>query len=181
MELNQAERQELLAIAHEAIAARLRGRPPKLKPNSPRLTALRAAFVCLKIGKRLRGCIGQLTATGPLWETVRDMAVEAAFADPRFLPLTERELPKVRLEISVLSKMRRCHDPGEVEVGRHGLYIVKGGRRGVLLPQVAVELGWDRETFLAETCLKAGCEPECWRQAGTEIYTFTAEVFGDGE
>jgi AmmeMemoRadiSam system protein A len=179
MELSEQERRELLSIAHEAIAARLRGREPRLRPNSARLTALRAAFVCLKVGGRLRGCIGQLTATGPLWETVRDMAVEAAFADPRFMPLSERELPQIKIEVSVLSEMEILDEPGRVEVGRHGLYIKQGRRGGVLLPQVATELGWDRETFLAETCLKAGLEPDCWKRPETEVYVFTAAVFGE--
>jgi AmmeMemoRadiSam system protein A len=179
MELSEQERRELLSIAHEAIEARLRGKEPRLRPNAARLTALRAAFVCLKVGQRLRGCIGQLVATGPLWETVRDMAVEAAFADPRFMPLSERELPQIKIEVSVLSEMERLSDAGRVEVGRHGLYIKQGRRGGVLLPQVATELGWDRETFLAETCLKAGLEPECWKRPETEVYVFTAAVFGE--
>ena len=179
IELSEAERAELLAIAREAIAARIEGREPALRPRSSRLSATRAAFVCLKVGGRLRGCIGSLTATGPLWESVRDMAAEAAFADPRFMPLTARELPRVELEVTVLSPLEKIDNPAEVIVGRHGLFISRGNRQGVLLPQVATEYGWDRETFLDETCQKAGMGPGCWRQEGTEIYVFTATVFGE--
>jgi AmmeMemoRadiSam system protein A len=180
VELSREEQRRLLAIAREAIAARLEGRDPNGPGNLPaRLKAVRAAFVCLKVGGRLRGCVGSLTATQPLWEAVRDMAAEAAFSDPRFMPLTPRELPRIELEISVLSPMEKTSDPSQVEVGRHGLLIRQGPHSGVLLPQVATEWGWDRQTFLAETCLKAGLEPDCWKRERTELYTFEAMVFGD--
>ncbi|MFH0810432.1 MAG: AmmeMemoRadiSam system protein A [Pseudomonadota bacterium] len=177
MELNQAERRELLEIAKEAIAARIAGRElPQRTPSSARLTAPRGVFVCLKVGGRLRGCIGNMTASTPLWQAVRDMAAEAAFADPRFMPLTKAELPQISLEISVLSELRLVDDPGEVVVGEHGLYVVSGRHRGVLLPQVATEWGWDRDTFLAETCLKAGLAADSWKK-GARIHVFTATVF----
>jgi AmmeMemoRadiSam system protein A len=177
MELSAQEQRELLDIAREAIAARLAGRQPLNWPVSARLTASRGAFVCLKVRGRLRGCVGTFTGSGPLWQTVRDMAVEAAFSDPRFLPLTERELPAAQIEVSVLSPLEKT-DPERVVVGRHGLYVISGTHHGVLLPQVATEHGWGQETFLEETCLKAGLRADCWKH-GAAVYTFTATVFGE--
>ncbi|MBI5017120.1 MAG: AmmeMemoRadiSam system protein A [Deltaproteobacteria bacterium] len=177
-DLSQGAKKELLGLARATIAATLEGRCAREIDPSPELEQPAAAFVSLHKGGRLRGCIGTLEARGPLHCAVAEMARSAAFHDPRFPPLRAEELDAVDLEISVLSPLRRIADPAEVEVGRHGLWIVQGGRRGVLLPQVPTTCGWDRETFLAQTCGKAGLPPDAWKK-GAELYVFEAEVFGE--
>ena len=155
-------------------------RAPKLPPAEGALGEPRGAFVTLH-GRRdgeLRGCIGMMQAERPLVETVARMAVAAATQDGRFPPVTAGELPGLRIEISALGPLRPIR-PDEVEVGRHGLLIGLGGRRGVLLPQVPVEQGWDRETFLAHTCWKAGLPEDAWQRADVELLGFTADVFGE--
>ena len=122
----------------------------------------------------MRGCIGHIEAVRPLYATVRECARAAALDDPRFDPVTPAELSSLQLEISILSPLVDIA-PQEVEVGRHGLLISRGGRRGLLLPQVAVEWNWDREQFLEETCLKAGLPADAW-QHGARIQAFTAQV-----
>ncbi|EMG37298.1 putative protein, PH0010 family [Desulfocurvibacter africanus PCS] len=134
-------------------------------------------FVCLKIRGRLRGCVGHIVGDKPLYQTVAEMALCAAFEDPRFPPLTADELENAEIEISVLSPLTPCPDPAQVEVGRHGLLMRQGMRSGLLLPQVPVEWGWDRETFLRQTCAKAGLGSECWKDPRTAIFWFEAEVF----
>ena len=140
-------------------------------------------FVTFKKDGHLRGCIGSMVGDGPLYRTVARMACAAAFEDPRFPPVTAAEVPALELDISVLGPITRCADPAAVRIGRHGLLVRQGFRSGVLLPQVPVEWGWDRETFLAQTCRKAGLPPDAWRNAWrdghTELYWFEAEVFGD--
>lgn len=178
--LTAQEREVLKDIARKAIEARLHGTdPPRI--DGDRLTEglgrKRGAFVTLKIQGRLRGCIGQIVGRHSLAETVARMAEAAAFQDPRFPPLRAEEWPRVRLEISALTPLRRIGNPGEIQVGVHGLYIRKGWRSGLLLPQVAVEYGWDRQAFLEHTCQKAGLPPDAWKDSDTEIYVFSAEVF----
>ena len=152
--------------------------PPQApRPDSPRLDESLGAFVTLTRHGELRGCIGNLVGQGPLENTVTAMARAAAFQDPRFPPLEARELPELDVEISIMGPITPCPDPGQVEVGRHGLIMRRGARQGLLLPQVPVEWGWDRETFLAQTCRKAGLPPEAWKEPGTEIFWFEAEVF----
>ena len=154
------------------------GKAPPALDDDPALSVSRGAFVTLKEDGELRGCIGSFFADGPLSVTVRSMAVEAASRDSRFHPVRKDELDKIKVEISVLSSLTRPPSVNDIEVGRHGLYIVKGGNSGVLLPQVPVENGWDRKTFLEETCRKAGLPPDAWKE-GADIYVFTAEVFGE--
>ncbi len=177
--LTAEEKQALLRIAREAIAAELGG---KITPNSSQQGALeekRGAFVSLKKRGRLRGCIGYIEARKPLARTVEEMAVAAAFQDPRFPPLCHDELKDLQLEISVLTPLRRVEDVNEIRIGTHGLYIRRGGRSGLLLPQVATEWCWDRDMFLRETCCKAGLAPDAWKDPETEIYLFAADVFGE--
>ncbi len=177
--LDPDARAELLRIARAAIRAGLEGhsyRPPR--PAHGALEQPRGAFVTVRRGGALRGCIGNFEARGPLYRTVAEMARAAAFEDSRFPPLTREEYPEISLEISALTPLERILDPEAVTVGRHGLYLVGGGRRGVLLPQVATEWGWDRVTFLEQTCRKAGLAPDAWR-SGCELYVFEAEVFGE--
>jgi len=194
-EYSAEERRWLLRLAHQSIReAVCQSRPTKQFPHSPNsgadvghpldaghphLKELRGAFVTLHENGALRGCIGMVMAVQPLDETVREMARAAAVEDSRFEPVTEAELEKLQLEISVLSPMFEIA-PEDVVVGRHGLMVSYGGRRGLLLPQVAPEWGWDRETLLAQTCRKAGLPAEQWKRGAT-LEAFTAEVFGEAE
>ena len=178
--LNPTERKTLLELARSAIGRRLGlESPPVDLPASPQLALSSGAFVTLHKKGHLRGCIGRFTSTGPITETVQEMAEAAAFEDPRFPPLNQREMADIDLEISVLTPMRQVTDVHEIEVGKHGIYIIRGMNRGVLLPQVATEQHWDRETFLDNTCLKAGLPANAWQDPKTEIYVFSAEVFGE--
>jgi AmmeMemoRadiSam system protein A len=178
--LTDGEKSYLKDLVRLSIASRLKpGGGPETPPAPPTET-LRArfgAFVTLKIGGRLRGCIGRLMGAGPLFETVWGMARAAAFEDPRFPPLTPQEFAEVEVEISILSPITPCPDVDKIEIGRHGLIVRRGFQSGLLLPQVAVEWKWDRTRFLEQTCRKAGLPPDAWRKPGTEILWFEAEVF----
>jgi len=177
--LTSQEKQYLLELAQLSIAGNLSGRGPTTPPEPPtdQLRQELGAFVTLKRGGDLRGCIGNLVGNGPLYKTIWDMAQAAAFQDPRFNPLTQPELDGLTIDISVLGPIEPCPDPQQVEIGRHGLIMRRGSSQGLLLPQVAVEWGWDREQFLAQTCRKAGLPQSAWREPGTEIYWFEAVVF----
>jgi len=139
----------------------------------------RGAFVTLKENGELRGCIGYTVAMQPLAETVRDVAAFAALRDPRFQPVTANELSQLTYEVSVLSPLRRVADVNQIKVGEHGLMIVKGSTRGLLLPQVAPEQHWDRNTLLDETAMKAGLPAKAWRDKDADLFMFTAVVFGE--
>ncbi len=177
--LTDQEKQALKDLVRLAIAQRLFPQEHIELPPAPNETMQRrfGAFVTLKTGGQLRGCIGHVVGDKPLWETVAEMAQAAAFGDPRFRPLRPDEYEALDLEISILSPLTPCPDPGLVEVGRHGLLIHHAGRSGLLLPQVPVEWGWDRETFLAQTCHKAGLPPASWRDPAASLFWFEAEVF----
>jgi len=181
-DLGALERTSLLRAARAAIVAHLAGRKPELPPGTGALGAARGAFVTLRrvADDELRGCVGQMEASEPLLETVAEMAVAAATRDGRFAPVSASELDSLRIEISVLSPLVPIR-PSEVEVGRHGLLLRCGGRRGVLLPQVPVEHGWDLEAFLAHTCEKAGLPADTWSRPGVELSGFTATVFGEDD
>ncbi len=180
--LSQEERKALLEHARRSIECRIQGKPlPDLTPVSDVLNEKRGAFVTLKKNGRLRGCIGYIEARKPLSQAVSEMALAAAFNDPRFPPLKREELAGLDIEISVLSPLKKIKDIHEIEVGKHGLYVVKGFHSGLLLPQVATEYRWDRLTFLQETCYKAGLPADAWRDKDTDIYIFSAEVFGSRE
>jgi len=134
--------------------------------------------VTLKKNGQLRGCIGDFSADEPLWEKVKKMALAAAFDDPRFLPLSPEELEEIKIEISVLSPMRKVNSVEEIEMGKHGVYLKYGQRSATFLPQVAEETGWSREEFLTNLCVeKAGLPADCWRHPEVELFTYTAEVF----
>jgi AmmeMemoRadiSam system protein A len=171
-------RQQLLAIARQAIASRLDG--STFRPGGPleSLPAAAGVFVTLRAATELRGCIGTLDPSRPLVDLIVHAAVAAAFDDPRFPPLDRDEFGQVLLEISVLSPPELVLDPGDLEVGRHGLIVEHGARRGLLLPQVPIEWDWNRETFLAQTCLKAGLPHDAW-ECGATLMRFEAEVFGE--
>lgn len=171
---------ELLALARKTLESFLAtGDVPDYNPDKPELQQLAGAFVSLHCGDDLRGCIGLIKPDGPLFRTVQHCAVSAASEDYRFERVSPEEVPGITLEISVLSPLERTTDASEVEVGRHGLYVVQGQRRGLLLPQVATDWGWDRETFLAQTCVKAGLDEDAWRDPATTIYLFQAQVFSE--
>lgn len=176
-EYSPAERRFLLDLAHRAINAALTG--DELDPGAvpEKLRATRGAFTTLMLQQRLRGCVGYVFAVKPLFETVAETAVAAACNDFRFEPVSAAEAPFLKVEISVLSPLQAI-DPDDVVVGKHGLVITLGARRGLLLPQVASEHNWDAATFLEQTCHKAGLPPDAWRE-GAKIEAFTAEVFGE--
>ncbi|OYD17214.1 hypothetical protein CH333_01595 [candidate division WOR-3 bacterium JGI_Cruoil_03_44_89] len=176
--LTKEERETLLAIARRSIENAAKGQSlPRAKTEFPVLKEMKGAFVTIEKNGRLRGCIGYIYPIKPLCETINEMARQAAIADPRFPPLKENELDDIKIEISVLSPLKRIKDIEEIEVGKHGLYIVKGHFSGLLLPQVATNYGWDIETFLEEVSMKAGLPPYAWKNA--ELYIFEAEVFGE--
>ncbi len=176
------EKSALLRIARESVTAVISGKeylPPE--PVEPRLRQKAGAFVTLHLHDELRGCIGLIEAYLPLYETVSEMAAKAAVADPRFDSVTGPEIDQIDIEISVLSPLKRVAVPQEVVIGKHGVLIEKGYYRGLLLPQVATENGWDREQFLQYVCMKAGLGKDDYKESGSKIFVFTAEVFGEGE
>jgi len=176
-EYSPEERYELLSLAHRAIDARLRSIELEVDPHSAHFGEHRGAFTTLYLDGELRGCVGYVLPAYPLFRTIMEAAVAAAFNDIRFPPVTLEEAALLKIEISVLSPLFPI-SPEDIEIGRHGLVITYGTRRGLLLPQVPVEHGWGRETFLEQTCLKAGAPPDAWR-LGALVEAFTAEVFGE--
>ncbi len=186
--LTGAEGRQLLEIAREAVRSGVSGHGPDDAPSDPEtpdfsenLLAPCGAFVTLKAGEHLRGCIGLIEAAKPLWQTVREMALAAAFEDPRFMPVTAEELPGLHLEISALSPLEEITSLKQIKVGEHGLLVKKGFHSGLLLPQVAAEHGWGMEEFLRNTCYKAGLHPDTWKKRKKnpeiKIFIFTAQLF----
>ncbi len=181
-ELEPIERKELLRIARSTLREYLAmGMIPPGAPHRQSLKQLAGSFVTLKTKPEghLRGCIGTFSADTPLHKCVQQMAVSAASRDPRFSAVQEDELEQLAIEISVLSPRQRVDDPETIEVGKHGVCITHGMHHGVLLPQVPVEHGWNRETFLEHLCLKAGLPTDAWRHRDTVLEVFTADVFGE--
>jgi AmmeMemoRadiSam system protein A len=181
--LSEETRRQLLALARGSLEAHFRGEPPP-RLSSDRAETFgdpRAIFVTLRMADRLRGCIGTLAPEGDLSRTVPRFALRAALEDPRFPALTAQELSECTIEISVLTPPRPLEDPEDIVIGRDGLILEFGGRRGLLLPQVATEWEFDRTTFLAELSRKAGLPPDAWRQEGAKLWSFQAEVFSEEE
>ncbi|MDD2899572.1 MAG: AmmeMemoRadiSam system protein A [Desulfuromonadaceae bacterium] len=177
--LTRHEQLELLKIARETIiSAVTTGNVPVVAAPSAGLNLHSGCFVTVKQKGVLRGCIGNFVSDLPLYQLVQEMSVSAATRDPRFYPMKTDDLSDFTLDISVLSPLEKAASVEEIQVGVHGIYIVKGSYRGVLLPQVATEYGWDREQFLQHTCIKAGLPQDAW-QGECEIYIFTAQVFGE--
>ncbi|HKO02791.1 MAG TPA: AmmeMemoRadiSam system protein A, partial [Thermoanaerobaculia bacterium] len=172
--LTPEQRTTLLTIARDSIKAGLDGRRPELRESDydEILRRPAGAFVTLTSHGELRGCIGSIVAVEPLYRAVSSSALAAAFRDPRFDPLQSRELDDVELEISVMGPIERVTNIEEIEVGRDGLIISRGRNAGLLLPQVATDYRWDRDTFLDQTCVKAGLPPGTWRDPGTKIEKF---------
>jgi uncharacterized protein len=176
-EFSQEERAQLLRLAHESILSALEGRKISLDPPTAHFAEPRGAFTSLYLSGELRGCVGYVLPISSVYRAVADTARAAAFEDTRFYPVTIDEARNLQIELSILSPPRPIRAE-EVEIGRHGLLISLDGYRGLLLPQVPLKHHWDRETFLAQTCRKAGLPPDEWRK-GAIIEAFTAEVFGE--
>jgi AmmeMemoRadiSam system protein A len=180
LELNNKQKELLLKIARETVENTITGSPPgKYDINDPVLNTECGAFVTIHNMGNLRGCIGNITATTPLWMTVINMAAEASTRDPRFPPIIPDELEDIDIEISALSPLWKIRDINEIKVGKHGILIRKGFNQGLLLPQVATENSFDRISFLEHTCLKAGLARNCYRDGSCEINIFSAIVFGE--
>jgi len=176
-EFSPEERSLLLKLAHEAIASALENREISLNPPTPHLAEPRGAFTTLYAQGNLRGCVGYILPTASLYRTVANTARGAAFEDTRFWPVVAEELPDLEVSLSVLS-LPQPIQPEQIEIGRHGLLVSQAGHRGLLLPQVPGEHGWDRLAFLEQTCKKAGLPLNAWEH-GARIEAFTAEIFDD--
>ena len=175
-----AQQRALVEIARAAVIESVTGRRPAPQPLPTDLPEATGAFVTLKHRGELRGCIGTLECRATLTDEIVRVAISAAREDPRFEPVSHAELAELTIEVSILGPLEPI-DPDDVSaivIGRHGLVVEQGYRRGLLLPQVAPEWSWDRETFLAQTCRKAGLPPDAWRRGAT-VYRFEAIVFGD--
>lgn len=191
-ELKTEEQKIALQIARKALEAHFEDKDyiPPASPvrgfasngaSQPIFQEKRGVFVTLKKHGQLRGCIGNFTPSISLADNIKEMTLSAAFNDPRFLPLEKTELKDVEIEISVLSPMQKIDSPDLIEIGKHGVYVRKGARSGVYLPQVATGLGWDKEQFLNSLCEeKAGLDRDCWKDGSTDLYIFTAQVFNGG-
>jgi AmmeMemoRadiSam system protein A len=178
LDLTKDDKATLYAIARTAIECGAVGKkPPALEIKSDILKENRGAFVSLHRHGNLRGCIGHIQPTRPLYKTVQDMAIAAAFQDPRFEPVSLDEIDELDIEISVLTPMKKIENIQEIEVGKHGLYMVNNIYHGLLLPQVATNYGWNKKTFLEHTCVKAGLPQDAWTDKNTEIYIFSADIF----
>lgn len=179
--LSDLEKDKLLRIARETLTEYLTaGTMPEYTPDEPGLLQEVATFVTLRRRNgELRGCIGRIEVSQPLYRTVQDSAISAATKDFRFSAVTASELNDILIEISVLSPFRPLSSPDEIQIGRHGLLLRQDLRVGLLLPQVASDRGWDRDEFLRAVCLKAGLPSDAWREA--DLYVFSAEVFEEEE
>lgn len=176
---SEADRQRLLQIARDAISAYVNGVTAVELSASDSLERPGGAFVSLHHRGELRGCIGHIEANRPLSRVVRECAVAACSADPRFQPVSVLELAGLEIEVSILGPLEPVASADDIEVGRHGLLIEQNWQRGLLLPQVAIEWRWGREMFLAQTCHKAGLPRDAWKQ-GAKVWRFEAEVFAEG-
>ncbi len=180
--MNEDQKNELLKVARDNVSGVIRKeKAPEAQSSDPQLNAHCGCFVTLKSGERLRGCIGQFESDRPLVALISQMAVASATGDPRFFgdPITPEELNDLDIEISVLSPLKKTDDPLSLRLGVDGIYIKKGFSSGCFLPQVADETGWSKEEFLSFCCShKAGLSPDAWKDPDTEVYLFSAEVFG---
>ncbi len=176
-EFSAEERAALVRLAHESIESALQGREIAMEAPTAHLQEPRGVFTTLYLKGELRGCVGYVLPVGSVYRAVAETARAAAFDDGRFGPVSRDEAPQLEIELSILSPPQKIQ-PEAIEIGRHGLLITMGGRRGLLLPQVPVEHAWDRVTFLEQTCRKAGLPRDAWEKGAT-IEAFTAEVFGE--
>jgi len=182
MNLTKDEKHTLLTIARSAIISELENKSlPSLSVQSEALERPSGVFVTLRIGDDLRGCIGYIEPLFPLALAAQEVAVKAAMEDPRFMPVTLPEMHNITIEISVLSPLSELKDVEHIEIGKHGLVIDAGYKRGLLLPQVATEYHWDRKQFLKQIALKAGLPPDAWKRSEVKLFTFTVEKFDESE
>lgn len=179
-DLDKDEQDFLLDVARKTIIQHTeRGTTPNIFSDKPRLDRKCGAFVTLhERDGALRGCIGYVEAVKPILQTVIEMAVACCSRDPRFSPVTPDELENLNLEISIITPLEEIYQFDDICVGKHGLMIRKSSSSGLLLPQVATELGWDRQKFLEETCRKAGLEKDAWKEDDAKVFIFSAQVFG---
>jgi AmmeMemoRadiSam system protein A len=175
-----ADRAVLLRLARAAIVAHTAHQPVRAAEPTTIGAQRAAAFVTLHRGDQLRGCIGHLAADEPLSVIIPRCAIAASSEDPRFSAVTADEVPQLTIELSILGPLEPLRGPSEIEIGRHGLVVEQGWHRGLLLPQVATEWQWDAETFLAQTCRKAGLPLDAWKHGAT-LWRFEAEVFGEND
>lgn len=179
--LSAKEKDILLRTARESIRTALTGEAPRYPEPTENLQENCGAFVTLHKEGSLRGCIGHIFAVRPLFEGIKELARSSSFDDPRFPPLQLAEFDAIDIEISVLTPLEKAESVEQIEVGVHGLYIKSGGRSGVLLPQVPLEQGWNRRQYLTNLCFKAGLSGDCWSNPQSELYLFSAIVFGEKE
>lgn len=182
MTTDPASRRALLALARRSISVAVGVAGNTALDGAehfPILEERRGAFVTITRARRLRGCVGRIEPDGPLRTLIPSVARSAALEDPRFGAVQSHELKELHIEISLLGVPERLSDWEKLEIGVHGLIVRAGWQRGLLLPQVATQLGWDRERFLDEVCLKAGLAPGAWRAPATVVQSFTAEVFAE--
>jgi AmmeMemoRadiSam system protein A len=179
--LTDQQKHKLLHLARSTIKEYIsKGRIAQPEEDDPLLNKPMGAFVTLHVNGELKGCIGNITASSALFITIRDMAIAAASEDARFTPLSEEELAQAKIEISVLSPLKKVSSPDEIVIGKHGVLVRNAQTSGVYLPQVATETGWSKEDFMDSLCgSKAGMDPRSWQNGGCEIYIFSAEVFGE--
>ncbi|OIN95855.1 hypothetical protein AUJ66_08150 [Candidatus Desantisbacteria bacterium CG1_02_38_46] len=178
--LDKGQQERLLKIARQTLEEHIRkGRISEFKEIDPALTQKCGVFVTLTKKGQLRGCIGYIQPILPLDETISKMAIESSTGDPRFPPVSSEELKEIHIEISVLTPLQLINDVNKIEVGKHGLYIRKGLFSGLLLPQVATSYAWDKWQFLDQTCIKAGLSPGDWREKDSQIFIFSAQIFGE--
>ncbi len=178
-ELNVEEQKEILGFIRQTIKEYLED--DEIKPitlKNPKYDEISGAFVTLHKKGALRGCIGHIIGIKPLKNTIQEMAIASSTQDPRFPPVEASELDDLDIEVSILSPLKRVKNPEEIVVGKHGIVMSQGPFKGILLPQVATEYGWDREIFLNHTCLKAGLPEDAWKKGAT-IEIFSAQVFGE--
>jgi AmmeMemoRadiSam system protein A len=176
--MDAPDRRRLLDLARRSLEAQVHRAPPPTPGSGGVFDIPAGAFVSIHHHGELRGCLGRIESSGRLVDTVVHLASIVGQADPRFPPVRPDELDGISLEISVLTEPTEVETVDEIEVGRHGLIVEQGLRRGLLLPQVAMEYRWDRDTFLEHTCLKAGLPKDAWKR-GARILVFEAEVFGE--
>ena len=181
--LSDQQRKELLELARKTLGLYAqKGETLKIETDDLSLKEVRGAFVSLHKNGKLRGCIGNIVGIKPLYAGVRDMAIASGFADSRFSPITEAELSEIDIEISVLSPLEKIENSAKIIMGKHGVLVKNDSSSGVYLPQVASETGWSREEFMNSLCRdKAGISQDSWKTGETDIYIFTAEVFGEKE
>jgi AmmeMemoRadiSam system protein A len=175
---SEQDRRSLLLLARDAIAAHVTGSPPPPVERTGVFARPGGVFVTIHRRGELRGCIGHIAADEPLGVIVLRCAVAACSSDPRFSAVSPAELGDIDLELSLLGPLEPITGPGDIDIGRHGLVVERGWHRGLLLPQVATEWGWDSTTFLSHTCRKAGLPPNAWRE-GAQLWRFDAEVFSE--